>query len=73
MNLTQDQLFFVNFGQVWCGKHSKKGLNRVLNSDSHSLGMYRVIGSTSNSEEFANAFKCKPCQGNNPNRKCKVW
>ena len=29
LNYTQDQLFFINFGQVWCGKHKESVLRKV--------------------------------------------
>ena len=41
LNFTQNQLFFINYGQVWCGKlRDQSLLNRVL-TDVHSPGEFR--------------------------------
>ena len=29
LNYTQDQLFFINFAQVWCGKYKENALRKV--------------------------------------------
>lgn len=63
----------VNYGQVWCSKFRDEYLvTRILNGH-HSPGEFRVIGPTSNSEDFAKTFQCKPNQKNNPANKCSVW
>ncbi|CAF0711928.1 unnamed protein product [Brachionus calyciflorus] len=73
LNYTQEQLFFINYAQVWCTKYrSQSLLYRILNSN-HSPGEFRIIGPTSNSEDFAKVFKCKADQKNNPAKKCSVW
>lgn len=41
LNYTQNQLFFINFGQIWCGKFRNQSLvSRILNGD-HSPGEFR--------------------------------
>ncbi|RNA08869.1 membrane metallo-endopeptidase-like 1, partial [Brachionus plicatilis] len=73
LDFNQEQLFFINYAQVWCTKYrSQSLLNRVLNSN-HSPGEFRIIGPTSNSKNFAEVFKCKLGQANNPIKKCSVW
>lgn len=68
-----EQLFFINFAHTWCIKMTDAyALNRVLN-DVHSLGQFRIIGPTSNFDEFDRAFKCKPGQKNSRINKCTVW
>ncbi len=37
------------------------------------LIFFRVIGPTSNFDEFDRAFGCKPGQGNSRVNKCTVW
>jgi membrane metallo-endopeptidase-like protein 1 len=69
----QNQLFFINYAQVWCTKYRSQSLMlRVLNSN-HSPGEFRIIGPTSNSEAFERVFKCRKGQRNNPIKKCSVW
>ncbi len=70
---TAEQMFFINFGQLWCGKSRNESMLMTLLQDTHSPGEYRVIGSTSNFDEFAKAFQCKKGQYNNPEKKCSVW
>ncbi len=73
IDYNQEQLFFINFAQVWCSKsRDELLLFRVLNSN-HSPGEFRINGATSNSEDFARVFKCKAGQRNNPAKKCTVW
>ena len=41
LNYNQNQLFFINYGQVWCGKFRDQSLtNRILNGQ-HSPGEFR--------------------------------
>jgi predicted metalloendopeptidase len=73
LNFTQNQLFFINFGQIWCGKYRDQSLITRIMTHEHPPGEFRVMGSTSNFDEFAKAFKCKPNQVNNPEKKCSLW
>lgn len=73
LNYNQEQLFFINFAQVWCGKYKPNYLRRAVLANVHSLGEFRVFGTTQNSHEFAKAFQCKPNQKNNPTNKCSIW
>lgn len=68
-----EQLFFVNFAHIWCIKMTDQYAQLRLLTDPHSLGQFRVIGPTSNFDEFDKAFGCKPGQGNSRVDKCAVW
>jgi predicted metalloendopeptidase len=70
---SQEQMFFINFGQLWCGKTRDQALIQEILNDSHSPGEFRIIGPTSNSEDFARVFKCPRGTKNNPEKKCSVW
>ncbi|CAF5097710.1 unnamed protein product [Rotaria sp. Silwood1] len=70
---TAEQMFFINYAHTWCTKMTDAyALSRLL-TDEHSLGQFRVIGPTSNFNEFDRAFACTPGQGNSRKDKCIVW
>ncbi|CAF3611902.1 unnamed protein product [Rotaria sp. Silwood1] len=68
-----EQLFFINFAHFWCIKMTDAySLNQII-TGVHSLEHFRVIGPTSNFNEFDRVFGCKPGQGNSRIKKCVVW
>lgn len=70
---THDQLFFLNFAQVWCGSMRREAAINRIQTATHSPGRFRVIGTLQNSYEFAKVFNCKPGTYMNPVKKCVVW
>ncbi|XP_015836432.2 neprilysin-4 isoform X2 [Tribolium castaneum] len=73
INLTGRQLFFLNFAQVWCGKQRIDTVKSRLKVAVHAPGIFRVIGSLSNSEDFAKIYNCPINSGMNPSEKCSLW
>lgn len=73
LNLTNLQLFFLNFAQIWCGDMRAEAAITKLPGALHSPGRFRVIGSVSNSEEFAAVFNCPVPAPMNPDDKCTIW
>uniref|UniRef100_A0A8C5Q5W5 Endothelin-converting enzyme 1 n=1 Tax=Leptobrachium leishanense TaxID=445787 RepID=A0A8C5Q5W5_9ANUR len=73
LNLSNDQLFFVGFAQVWCSIRTAESSHEGLITDPHSPSRFRVIGSVSNSKEFARHFRCPAGAPMNPLKKCEVW
>lgn len=73
INATNTQLFFLNFAQVWCGAMRPEATRNKLKTAVHSPGRFRVIGTLSNSEEFAQEFQCALGTPMNPEKKCRVW
>lgn len=71
-NFTTDQLFFVQYAQVWCEISSREGYQKSL-VDSHAPGRFRANGVVSNSPQYARAFNCKPGRLMNPIEKCNLW
>ncbi|KAL0077838.1 hypothetical protein J3Q64DRAFT_1747688 [Phycomyces blakesleeanus] len=72
-NLTRDQLFFVNFGRIWCSKRTKELSKQLVFTDEHSPGRWRVNGAVQNSKNFAEVFKCPAGSPMNPVDKCEMW
>ncbi len=71
--LSGHRLFFLNFAQVWCGHTRPEALRSKLKTAVHAPGPYRVLGTLSNSKEFAKAFGCAAGDRMNPENKCQVW
>jgi len=67
------KLFFMAFGQIWCSAYKDAGLDNAITTGVHSPGMYRVIGTLSNFEEFSNVFQCPAGSRMNPTDRCSVW
>lgn len=73
VNLSHNQLFFLNFAQIWCGNSRPQSYIQAISSGRHSPGKFRVIGALSNSYDFAEAYKCPVGSSMNPQKKCSVW
>uniref|UniRef100_A0A3Q2XX52 endothelin-converting enzyme 1 n=1 Tax=Hippocampus comes TaxID=109280 RepID=A0A3Q2XX52_HIPCM len=73
VNLTNEQLFFVGFAQVWCSVRTPESDHEGLVTDPHSPPRYRVIGTLSNSAEFSRHFRCPVGTPMNTGRRCEVW
>lgn len=57
---TDEQRFFLGWGQVWAGKYTPEAERLQVATNVHSLPRWRVNGPLSNMPEFAKAFNCKP-------------
>lgn len=73
LDLNHDQLFFLNYAQIWCGSMRPEDALSKLRSSVHSPGVIRVLGPLSNSNEFAQAYGCPIGSPMNPSNKCSVW
>ncbi|KAI0238131.1 hypothetical protein LSAT2_011234 [Lamellibrachia satsuma] len=73
LNMNKEQLFFLSFAQMWCTHYTPQFAVRLLHSDSHANSMYRVIGTLSNTPQFAEAFSCPADSKMNPAGKCNIW
>ncbi|KAI7852677.1 hypothetical protein BDC45DRAFT_443714 [Circinella umbellata] len=72
-NITPQQLFFINYGRIWCGKSTKAQAKQSILVDEHSPPKWRVIGALQNSKYFADVFKCPAGSPMNPIDKCDLW
>ncbi|KAJ7998642.1 hypothetical protein DPEC_G00207000 [Dallia pectoralis] len=73
LEMTNQQLFFVGFAQVWCSVRTPESSHEGVITDPHSPSRYRVIGTVSNSHEFSEHFGCKANAPMNPVHKCDLW
>ncbi|KAM9378482.1 neprilysin isoform 1-T1 [Phaethornis superciliosus] len=73
LEMNHQQLFFLNFAQVWCGTYRPEYAVNSIKTDVHSPGKFRVIGSLQNSPEFSEAFSCTKTNFMDPANKCRVW
>uniref|UniRef100_A0A8D0HA55 endothelin-converting enzyme 1 n=1 Tax=Sphenodon punctatus TaxID=8508 RepID=A0A8D0HA55_SPHPU len=73
LGLTNHQLFFVGFAQVWCSAHTPESSHEGLVTDPHSPDKFRVIGTLSNSQDFVEHFQCPVGSPINPGKHCEVW
>jgi endothelin-converting enzyme len=70
---THNQMFFIGFAQVWCTLYTPQYLQDLTETNPHSPGTIRVLGTLSNSQEFADAFSCPSSAVYNPVEKCQLW
>ena len=73
LDYTVDQLFFIQASAAFCSKRKIEKIEKNLKQDVHSPDRFRIIGTMSNMEEFAQAFKCKLGSPMNPSKKCQLW
>ncbi|KAL0973516.1 hypothetical protein UPYG_G00205140 [Umbra pygmaea] len=73
INLNHQQLFFLNFAQVWCGTYRPEQAVNSIKVDVHSPGNFRVLGSLQNFPEFATAFNCSKDSYMVSEKKCQIW
>jgi predicted metalloendopeptidase len=71
--LTNNQLFFVSWAQLWCSVTQETQQRVAIATDSHSPAAFRVLGPLSQMKEFADAFQCKPGSTYNPEKRCYIW
>ncbi|KAI1388799.1 endothelin-converting enzyme 1 [Hypoxylon trugodes] len=65
---THEQLFFVFYGNWWCGKTRKENAVQRIYTDPHSPAFARILGTTANSRAFRESFKCPAKEPT-----CELW
>jgi len=69
LGLTEEQLFFVSYAQVWCNANSRDYELAKIASNAHPPSELRVKAVVANSEQFSAAFSCPE----SVNQRCGVW
>jgi len=70
---TEDQQFFLGFGQAWCAKLRPEYERLRAAVDVRAPPRWRVDGALSATPEFARTFRCKTGSRMVPARPCVVW
>jgi putative endopeptidase len=70
---TPEQRFFLGFANVWCQNVTEQSARQLAQTDPHSPGRFRVIGTITNMEEFQKAFSCKAGQPMVRENACRAW
>ncbi|MEO6693760.1 MAG: M13 family metallopeptidase, partial [Ignavibacteria bacterium] len=72
---TPEQRFFLGFSQVWKVNTRPEALRLQVNTDPHSPGRFRVIGTISNVPAFMDAFNGKKGDPmiNNDEKRVVIW
>src|SRR5262249_60931983 len=70
---SEDQLFFLGFGQAWCSKNREENTRMRLAIDPHSPARVRVNGTLRQTPAFGAAFQCKAAAQMRAEPLCKVW
>ncbi|XP_061400135.1 neprilysin-4-like [Musca vetustissima] len=73
LNFSDKKLFFISYGQLWCGDINPLIRQYQESTDAHVPDKFRVIGPLSNFEEFSKEFQCPPGSGMNPIKKCEIY
>ncbi|XP_005189581.3 endothelin-converting enzyme homolog [Musca domestica] len=71
LNYTNDQLFFISYGQSWCSTYEPTYYSTI--DAVHVPSKFRVLGPLSNLQEFATAFNCPLGTNMNPVDKCEIY
>jgi predicted metalloendopeptidase len=70
---TEEQLFFLAYGQSWCEKERPEYLELLVKTNPHAPPRFRVDGVVSDVPSFAAAFACKAGSRMKPANVCGVW
>jgi predicted metalloendopeptidase len=70
---SDDQLYFMAYGQSWCDKATPEVLETRARSNPHSPPRWRVNGVIVNQPGFGPAFKCAAGAPMAPVKQCSVW
>ncbi|RMZ70940.1 Peptidase family M13 [Pyrenophora seminiperda CCB06] len=67
-HFTQEQMFFISFGNFFCSPGRNYTSIDQINTDVHAPDWARILGTTANSREFRESFHCKVKEPT-----CQIW
>ncbi|XP_018018514.1 endothelin-converting enzyme 1 [Hyalella azteca] len=70
---SNEQLFFISFGQMWCTSFTLQGLKGAILVGPHAPGPMRVKGTFHNTQQMRDAFNCPSKSENENQQTCRVW
>ncbi|KAI9262189.1 hypothetical protein BDA99DRAFT_438748 [Phascolomyces articulosus] len=73
LDLSPEELFFVNFGMTWCSRRQPESALASAYTNGHSLEKFRINGPLQNFPQFAKTFQCPIGSPMNPEKKCSLW
>ncbi|XP_011497501.1 PREDICTED: neprilysin-like [Ceratosolen solmsi marchali] len=72
-SIQDDENFFTSFASLLCRPELEEFYLSRFNLALRTLPQFRIIGSLSNTNEFAKTFSCLSGDRMNPKRKCNFW
>ena len=70
---SEDQQFFLAYGQAWCTKTREELARTLAQVDPHSAPEFRINGASADVPQFAQAFSCAEGTPMHPKAACEVW
>ena len=70
---TDDQLYFLAYGQSWCATLTPELLETLAHTNPHSPPRWRVNGVVADQPGFAEAYHCAAGTPMHPKKSCTVW
>merc|ERR1719334_1725975 len=70
---TENQLYYINYGQIWCSLYKPEYAKWMVDNDPHSPGPFRINGVVQNHGNFGETFGCKKGTPLVPEKTCRVW
>uniref|UniRef100_A0A8R1DX97 Endothelin-converting enzyme 1 n=1 Tax=Caenorhabditis japonica TaxID=281687 RepID=A0A8R1DX97_CAEJA len=72
-DFSPNQLFFLAYANTWCEALKPSAIDHIMDTDVHSLGMFRVNVPLQNLPAFSKEFDCPIGSPMNPFEKCRIW
>lgn len=71
LNYTHQQLFFINYGQIWCTSYQDSYISTTYSV--HAPHTFRAFAPLANFDEFARVFQCAEGSRMNPVERCEIY